>query len=57
VFPQMKNPWNVRNGMLLMFRHVETYVTRVNVNKMRLLIKVVFDGVQVLLVNTDNTTR
>ena len=34
---------------------VTTYVTRLNVNKICLLIKVVYDTAQVLSVNTDNT--
>lgn len=39
-----------------MTARVETCVARVNVNKKYLLIKVVFDSVQVLYVNTDNRT-
>jgi hypothetical protein len=40
-----------------MTEYVTTHVTRVNINKICLLIKDMYDSAQVLSVNTDNTTE
>lgn len=40
----------------MMGARIETYVASVNVNKKYLLLNVVFDGVQIVYVNTHNRT-